>query len=42
VHSYVVAFWWAAAVFAVGAVVTALILRPGVPQPSENAELVLV
>ena len=32
VHSYVVTFWVSAAIFAVGAVVVGLILRPGVPQ----------
>jgi EmrB/QacA subfamily drug resistance transporter len=42
VHSYVVAFWWAAGAFAVGALVAGLILRPGVPQTSETPELVLV
>jgi EmrB/QacA subfamily drug resistance transporter len=29
VHGYVTAFWWAAAIFAAGAVVCALLLRPG-------------
>jgi EmrB/QacA subfamily drug resistance transporter len=36
VHSYVVAFWWSAAIFAVGAVLTALLLRRGVPNYSAN------
>jgi hypothetical protein len=31
VHGYVTAFWWAAATFAVGAVITGLLLRGGVP-----------
>jgi EmrB/QacA subfamily drug resistance transporter len=31
IHSYTVAFWWAAAIFAVGAVLTAIVLRPGIP-----------
>ena len=31
VHSYVVAFWWSAAIFVVGAVIAAILLRPGVP-----------
>jgi EmrB/QacA subfamily drug resistance transporter len=42
VHSYVVAFWWSAAVFAIGALIAALILKPGVPQPSETEALALV
>jgi MFS family permease len=33
VHSYTVAFWWAAAIFAAGAIVCGLILRPGKPEP---------
>jgi EmrB/QacA subfamily drug resistance transporter len=32
IHSYTVAFWWAAAIFTVGAAISALVLRPGVPQ----------
>jgi hypothetical protein len=43
VHSYVVTFWWAAAIFAIGAAVTALVLRPGVPDfASEAAESVVL
>jgi hypothetical protein len=42
VHSYVVAFWWSAAIFAGGALVSALLLRSGVPQPDDSQELVLV
>jgi EmrB/QacA subfamily drug resistance transporter len=38
VHSYHVVFWVAAAVFAGAAVLTALVLRPGVAIPRENAE----
>jgi EmrB/QacA subfamily drug resistance transporter len=37
VHSYVVTFWWAAAIFAIGAVITALVLRPGVPDIGHEA-----
>jgi EmrB/QacA subfamily drug resistance transporter len=37
VHSYVITFWWAAAVFAFGAVVTAIVLRPGVPDFADEA-----
>ncbi|HEV3169570.1 MAG TPA: MFS transporter [Actinocrinis sp.] len=33
IHSYVVAFWWAAAIFAAGAVICGLILRAGKPDP---------
>jgi EmrB/QacA subfamily drug resistance transporter len=32
IHSYTTAFWWAAAIFLIGAAVTALVLRPGIPQ----------
>jgi EmrB/QacA subfamily drug resistance transporter len=35
IHSYVVAFWWAAAIFAAGAVVCGLILKPGKPDPAD-------
>jgi EmrB/QacA subfamily drug resistance transporter len=42
VHSYVVAFWWAAAIFTVGAVVVAVMLRPGVPDFNANNEAVVV
>jgi EmrB/QacA subfamily drug resistance transporter len=31
VHGYITAFWWAAAIFAAGALVCGLLLRPGVP-----------
>jgi hypothetical protein len=31
VHSYTTAFWWAAGMFAAGAVLAALLLRPGAP-----------
>jgi EmrB/QacA subfamily drug resistance transporter len=33
-HGYTVAFWWAAGIFAVGALVALLLLRPGATQPS--------
>ena len=33
IHSYVVAFWWAAAIFVAGAIVCGLILRAGKPDP---------
>jgi MFS family permease len=42
VHSYVVAFWWSAAIFAAGAALAALILRSGVPQAHENDTMALV
>ena len=32
IHSYTVAFWWAAVIFALGAVLSAIVLRPGLPQ----------
>jgi EmrB/QacA subfamily drug resistance transporter len=35
IHSYVVAFWWAAAIFAAGAVICGLILRAGKPDPAD-------
>jgi len=37
IHSYSVSFWWAAGIFALGAVLTAIVLRPGVPQYSDEA-----
>jgi len=36
VHSYVVAFWICAAIFAAAAVVVGALLRPGVPDLSLN------
>ena len=36
VHGYTIAFWWGAAIFAVGTATTAIVLRRGVP---DNAEL---
>jgi hypothetical protein len=42
VHSYTVTFAWSAAIFAVGAVLVGLLLRPGVPQPSGDESLAVV
>ncbi len=42
VESYVTAFWWASAIFAVGAVVVGFLLKSGnLPQAAEGAEPVL-
>jgi membrane protein implicated in regulation of membrane protease activity len=43
IQSYTTSFWWAAAIFAVGAVLTAIVLRPGVPRigPEELGGVVL-
>ncbi len=41
IHSYATAFWWAAAIFAVGAALSAIVLRPGVPQFDANHEAAL-
>jgi EmrB/QacA subfamily drug resistance transporter len=38
VHGYTTAFWWAAAIFAAGAVVCGLLLRPGPPRFQLSAE----
>jgi EmrB/QacA subfamily drug resistance transporter len=38
VHGYTTAFWWAAAIFAVGAVASALLLRAGAPELDPEAE----
>jgi EmrB/QacA subfamily drug resistance transporter len=37
VHSYVVAFWWSAGIFVLGAAIVAALLRPGVPDFNANA-----
>jgi EmrB/QacA subfamily drug resistance transporter len=37
IHSYTTAFWWASAVFALGAVLSAIALRSGVPQSDRQA-----
>jgi EmrB/QacA subfamily drug resistance transporter len=42
VHSYVVAFWWSAAIFTVGAALVALLLRPGVPDFDANSDAMVV
>jgi hypothetical protein len=39
VHGYTTAFWWAAAIFAVGAVICGALLRPGRPSLDPAAEL---
>jgi EmrB/QacA subfamily drug resistance transporter len=41
-HGYTTAFWWSAAIFAVGAVVCGLLLKPGAQQVDPAAEPVLV
>jgi EmrB/QacA subfamily drug resistance transporter len=42
VHGYTSAFWWSAAIFAVGAIVCGLLLRAGAPRYEVSAEPVLV
>jgi EmrB/QacA subfamily drug resistance transporter len=42
IHSYTVSFWWAAGIFALGAVLTAIVLRPGVIELSPEASGVAV
>jgi EmrB/QacA subfamily drug resistance transporter len=42
VHSYVVAFWWSAGIFTVGAALVALMLRPGVPDFDANVDAMVV
>jgi membrane protein implicated in regulation of membrane protease activity len=37
VHSYTTSFWWAAGIFMIGALLSAAILRPGVPQYDHEA-----
>jgi hypothetical protein len=41
VHSYTVAFTWSAAVFAVGAIVVAAILRSGVPDIESGSDTLI-
>jgi hypothetical protein len=41
VHGYTTAFWWSAAIFAVGAVVTAVLLPSGAREVAPGAEPVL-
>jgi predicted MFS family arabinose efflux permease len=38
VHGYTTAFWWAAGIFFAGAILTALVLKPGVQHIGLNAE----
>jgi EmrB/QacA subfamily drug resistance transporter len=43
IHSYTVAFWWAAAIFAIGAVLAAITLRPGIAAiDPESADRVVI
>jgi EmrB/QacA subfamily drug resistance transporter len=42
VHSYSVAFWWSAGIFAVAAVLCAILFRPGVPEMDRDATLVMM
>ena len=42
VHGYTTAFWWSAAIFAAGAIVTGLLLRSGTAEVAPGAEPVLV
>jgi hypothetical protein len=37
VHGYTVAFWWAAAIFAAGAIVCRLVVRRGAPKLEPDA-----
>jgi len=37
IHSYTTAFWWSAGIFVLGAVICAIVLRPGVPQMDPDA-----
>jgi EmrB/QacA subfamily drug resistance transporter len=37
IHSYATAFWWAAGIFALGAVLAGFVLRSGIPQPDPQA-----
>jgi EmrB/QacA subfamily drug resistance transporter len=41
VHGYTTAFWWSAAIFAAGAILCGLLIRPGTPQVDPAAEPVL-
>ena len=41
VHGYTTAFWWAAGIFAIGAIASALLYRPGVPVVDPAAEPVM-
>ena len=41
VHGYTTAFWWAAGIFALGAVLCGLLLRPGLAAFETAAEPVL-
>jgi hypothetical protein len=34
IHSYIVAFWWAAGIFALGAIACGLIIKSGKPDPN--------
>jgi len=42
VHSYVVSFWWAGGIFALGALISAIVLRPGVPQYGDDVSEAVV
>ncbi|MCU1657567.1 MAG: drug resistance transporter, EmrB/QacA subfamily, partial [Pseudonocardiales bacterium] len=37
IHSYTTTFWWSAGIFAIGALLTAVMLRPGIPATNPDA-----
>ena len=41
IHGYTTAFWWAAAIFAIGSVTCGLLLRPGPQEPDPDAPPVI-
>ena len=42
VHGYTVAFWWAAGIFLLGAIVSGTLLRPGVAMAGTESQTVVV
>jgi hypothetical protein len=42
IHSYTTAFWWASAIFALGAVLSAAVLRPGTFTADQDASSAVV
>ncbi|MFF0493377.1 MFS transporter [Nocardia sp. NPDC004068] len=41
IHSYTTSFWWATAIFAVGAVITAILMPSTVPAPAEGEPVIV-
>jgi EmrB/QacA subfamily drug resistance transporter len=42
IHSYTTAFWWATGIFVIGAIISGIVLRPGVPDIDTQAAVAAI